>query len=256
MTPWLRCVLHDSIVIIFGSLHHAHVPDTHSYAEQPDALFPFLPLEISSSFFDALVLLSKCRVKRLPLVDDAVGDIVNIVSQSSMVHLLCQHIGQFRELADQALGELGLATPKLVHSIHAEQSVHTAFALIKKSGVSAVPVLGESNELIGNISARHAFYVVLAPNKLRLLQMSATAFLRATQDAAELGMDLKANISNSAITCTATDTLAHIISRMDSAHIHRIYLLGESGSLDRVLSLCDVLEAFVTSTDDSSCVQQ
>ncbi len=41
-----------------------------------------------SSLLDALVLLGKGRVKRIPLIDGPDGDIVNIVSQSSMVHLL------------------------------------------------------------------------------------------------------------------------------------------------------------------------
>jgi hypothetical protein len=50
-------------------------------------LFPFLPLDVHSSLL-ALVLLGKGRVKQIPLIDGLDGDIVNIVSQSSMVDLL------------------------------------------------------------------------------------------------------------------------------------------------------------------------
>ena len=73
--------------------------------------------------------------------------------------------------------------------------------------MSAVPVLGLNGEMVGNISARHAYYVVTAQNKLRKLAMRASDFLAFGQGDVAGGW----NIRSTAIICHAADSLVRLL---------------------------------------------
>lgn len=211
--------------------------------------FPFMPLELDATLLDAIVLLGTYRIKRIPLISGQDGDIVNIVTQSSILHQLVKHLSEYTAVAAKTLEQLELAAPSEVFSVRADQCTKDAFDIIRKHNVSAVPVLGYEGGLVGNISARHVYYIITGPNKLRLLKMKASEFLATVHD--EQG---GWNIRNTAITCKASDTLAHVMTVMDAAHIHRIYLCDDHRRPYRVISLCDVLAKFVTSPDTGCCL--
>ena len=68
-------------------------------------------------------------------------------------------------------------------------------------------MLGVNGELVGNISARHAYYIVTAENKLRRLNMRAVDFLKLGAAA-----DGAWNIRSTAIVCKAHDTLVGAVA--------------------------------------------
>ncbi len=104
--------------------------------------------------------------------------------------------------------------------------------------------------LIGNISARHVYYIITARNKLRLLKMAANHFIATTSEQ-EATWDIK----NTAITCKKADRLADVIKRMDAARIHRIYLVDDHSRPYRVIALCDILAKFVNEPEEQgTCV--
>jgi predicted transcriptional regulator len=71
---------------------------------------PFLALQTSDSFLTMLLLLSKYRVKSLPVVDFNDGKLVNIVTQSAVMHMLaeCAGLDWFENWGTKTLEELGL----------------------------------------------------------------------------------------------------------------------------------------------------
>eukprot|EP00053_Salpingoeca_punica_P005299 m.53569 g.53569 ORF g.53569 m.53569 type:complete len:339 (-) comp13178_c0_seq1:270-1286(-) len=213
-------------------------------SESESGLFPFLPLEQDATMLEALVLLGTYRIKRLPIIDKADGDIVNIITQSSMLQILHNNLDKYASIADKTLEQLGLCEARPVMTVRADQYVRHVFNIIREHNVSAVPIMGQNGEMIGNISARHAYYVVTARNKMRMLDMSCTQFLRVTSE-----MDNSWNIRNTVISCSKNDTLRSVIKRLVSARIHRVYLLDEDKQIVRVIALCDVLEKFVKEPD-------
>lgn len=211
--------------------------------------FPFMPIEEDSSLMDAIVLLGTFKLKRLPVIrSGADGDLVNMVTQSSIVDMLARQVDHLKPITDKSLEELGLAEPKNVLTIRASQPVKEAFKLIGEHGVSAVPVLGVSGEMVGNISARHSYFVITARNKLRVLNMKASAFLAWAND-----QESSWNIKNTAIVCKPADSLGSVLIKLAAARIHRIYLCDEQRRPYRVIALCDILQQFGASASEQVC---
>lgn len=75
---------------------------------------PFLALQSSDSLLTMLLLLSKYRMKSLPVVDLGEGKIENIITQSSVVHMLAECVGLhwFENWGTKRLFELGLPIMK------------------------------------------------------------------------------------------------------------------------------------------------
>eukprot|EP00252_Welwitschia_mirabilis_P014726 TRINITY_DN3257_c0_g1_i1.p1 TRINITY_DN3257_c0_g1~~TRINITY_DN3257_c0_g1_i1.p1 ORF type:complete len:303 (+),score=67.25 TRINITY_DN3257_c0_g1_i1:262-1170(+) len=75
---------------------------------------PFLALQKSDSFLTMLLLLSKYRIKCLPVVDIGGERIENIITQSSVVHMLAKCIGLpwFKNWGEKSLFDVDLPAMK------------------------------------------------------------------------------------------------------------------------------------------------
>ncbi|KAK3040646.1 hypothetical protein RJ639_026967 [Escallonia herrerae] len=75
---------------------------------------PFLALQKSNSFLTMLLLLSKYRMKSVPVVDLGEGNIDNIITQSAVIHMLeeCADLQWFESWGDKKISDLGLPLMK------------------------------------------------------------------------------------------------------------------------------------------------
>lgn len=71
---------------------------------------PFLALQKSNSFLTMLLLLSKYKMKSIPVVDLGERKIDNIITQSAVIHMLaeCAGLHWFESWGNKTLYELGL----------------------------------------------------------------------------------------------------------------------------------------------------
>lgn len=71
---------------------------------------PFLALQTSNSFLTMLLLLSKYRMKSVPVVDAGDQKIDNIITQSAVIHMLeeCADQQWFKSWGSKKLCDLGL----------------------------------------------------------------------------------------------------------------------------------------------------
>lgn len=140
----------DMRTLIFHPLSSAFAERPLSeMTESEQGWFPFMPIEQDSNLLDAIVLLGSIGLKRLPVISGPGGDIVNILTQSSIVHLLAERCEELTVVTSLTLEELGMADPKPIYSIRASQPVKDAFRLIREHNISAVPVLGTAGEMVG-----------------------------------------------------------------------------------------------------------
>jgi len=88
---------------------------------------PFLALQSSDTFLTMLLLLSKYRMKSLPVVDIGEGTISNIITQAAVVHMLSECVGLhwFEEWGTKTLSEIGLPIMRLSKIV----KVHHAFLI-------------------------------------------------------------------------------------------------------------------------------
>eukprot|EP00056_Hartaetosiga_gracilis_P017869 m.8673 g.8673 ORF g.8673 m.8673 type:complete len:336 (+) comp6183_c0_seq1:174-1181(+) len=215
--------------------------------EHPEMWNEFLPIETDATLFDALVLLSNYRMKRVPILDENTHEVVNIVTQSTLMKMLNQEKELFGDVVSQTLNDLGLGEPKELYSIRCDQAIRDAFDLIKKHTISGVPVLGVDGMLLGSISARDIFYIATSPTKIRLLHKRASRFLDALSTTH--GWD----DSRRSIVCKASEPLSEIMTKLVQNKAHRIYLTDDSGLPYRVVSLVDILAKFV-SQPEAQCI--
>ncbi|XVE56593.1 hypothetical protein DITRI_Ditri04bG0023600 [Diplodiscus trichospermus] len=73
---------------------------------------PFLALHKSNSFLTMLLLLSKYKMKSVPVLDLGDGKIDNIITQSAVIHMLaeCTGLHWFESWGTKKLSEIGLPT--------------------------------------------------------------------------------------------------------------------------------------------------
>jgi CBS-domain-containing membrane protein len=199
---------------------------------------PFVPLSMEDNMLDAMLLMGKYGLHRVPVVMSPGGDIVHFLTQSAIVDTLSRNMDQFKVLAQQTLAELGLGNKVDCFSVRTDSMLREAVLLIKEKNIGAVPVLGMNNMVVGNVSARDLRTLLLTPSMFHMLHEPIRTFLA-------LSSSLEHEDKNPAITCRPEDTFGHVIKQLAATRIHRIYVCDKQIHLIRVLSLSDIFNVFV-----------
>ncbi|XP_011624905.1 SNF1-related protein kinase regulatory subunit gamma-1 [Amborella trichopoda] len=210
---------------------------------------PFLPIQNSDSFLTMLLLLSKYRMKSLPVLDLGDTKIDNIISQSCVVHVLAECVGLpwFETWGTKKLSELGLPVmkPNCIVKVREDEPVLQAFKLMRLKGVGGLPVVDGGKKPIGNISIRDVQYLLTAPEIYKdYRSITAKNFLTAVRCYLQEQHE-KSAILQGIIACAKDDMLKEVILRLAGANIHRIYVLDNEGNLEGVITLRDIISRLV-----------
>ncbi|KAI3765973.1 hypothetical protein L2E82_16020 [Cichorium intybus] len=212
---------------------------------------PFLALQPSNSFLTMLLLLSKYRMKSVPVVDLGDRKIENIITQSAVFHMLeqCADLQWFKSWGSKKLHEIGLPLmkPNRIIKVEEDEPVLQAFKTMQEKGVGGVPVVasGGGNKAVGNISIRDIQFLLIAPEIYKdYRSITAKNFLTAVKNYVE--KDKKGSVMISAmISCRKDDTLKDVIMKLDSMKIHRIYVVDDEGKLEGLITLRDIISRLV-----------
>ncbi|CAN6464793.1 unnamed protein product [Victoria cruziana] len=211
---------------------------------------PFLALQSSDSFLTMLLLLSKYGMKSLPVVDLGEGKIDNVITQSSVVHVLaeCVRLPWFQNWGTKTLCELGLPVmkPNDLVKIYEDEPVLLAFNLMREQGIGGLPVVDSSGwKPLGNISIRDVQYLLTAPEIYKdFRSITAKNFLTAIRSHL-LEHDESSPMLLGTIACRSSDTLQDVILRLDGEKIQRMYVEDEGGNLEGVITLRDIISKLV-----------
>jgi len=111
---------------------------------------PFHPVAPTDSLLNVCELLAK-GLHRVPVVNSS-GEVISIISQSSIVAFLNKHIRDFKEESSKTIKELGIGTKPVITVQHDTTAIET-FRLMDNKKISGVAVVDQSGKLIGNTSA-------------------------------------------------------------------------------------------------------
>ncbi|PWA81847.1 hypothetical protein CTI12_AA184930 [Artemisia annua] len=211
---------------------------------------PFLALQPSNSFLTMLLLLSKYRMKSIPVVDLGDRKIDNIITQSAVFHMLeeCADLQWFKSWGSKKLHELGL--PLMKHNriikIEEDEPVLQAFRTMQEKGVGGLPVVASGgNKAVGNISIRDIQFLLIAPEIYKdYRSITAKNFITAVKNYLEENKKESPSMSGM-ITCKKDDTLKDVIMKLDSMKVHRIYVVDDQGSLEGLITLRDIISRLV-----------
>ncbi|KAK4486145.1 hypothetical protein RD792_008813 [Penstemon davidsonii] len=211
---------------------------------------PFLALQKANSFLTMLLLLSKYRMKSVPVVDLGEAKVDNIITQSAVIHMLeeCAGLHWFESWGSKKLFELGLPLMRTSHiiKVYEDEPVLQAFKLMRQKGVGGVPVVAsDGNKAIGNISIRDIQFLLIAPEIYKEYRsITAKNFLTAVRNYLEEHQN-ESPLLNHMVTCRRNETLKEVIMKLDSVKIHRIYVVDETGNLEGVITLRDIISKLV-----------
>ncbi|VAH83776.1 unnamed protein product [Triticum turgidum subsp. durum] len=204
---------------------------------------PFLALQSSDTFLTMLLLLSKYRMKSLPVVDIGEGTISNMVTQAAVVHMLAECVGLswFEDWGTKTLAELGLPlmkTSRLVKVCEDEPALK-AFRQMRRRGVGGIPVVDGAGKPVGSIMIKDVKHLLTASESAgHYRALTAREFIAsARQSSGEKQMSI--------ITCTREDNMKEIILKLDAEKRQRIYVVDGEGNLDGLITLRDIIAKLV-----------
>ncbi|KAG0498851.1 hypothetical protein HPP92_003153 [Vanilla planifolia] len=227
---------------------------------------PFLALQKSDSFLTMLLLLSKYRMKSLPVVDLGEKKIDNIITQSAVVHMLAECVGLhwFENWGTKKLCELGLPINynKIIKieplsigvdadkhnglKVNEGDSVLKAFQLMRKRRIGGVPVVDNSGrKAIGNISIKDVQYLLIAPEMYKgYRSITAIDFIRSVKSYLQTHKDASPRFLG-VLTCHRNNTIKDIILKLDAEKLQRIYVVDDEDNLEGVITLRDIISRLV-----------
>ncbi|GFP80035.1 snf1-related protein kinase regulatory subunit gamma-1-like [Phtheirospermum japonicum] len=208
---------------------------------------PFVPVAPDSSMLSVMLLLSKYRLRNVPVIQAGKPTIKNFITQSAVVQGLQQCKGRdwFDSISRHPLAELGLPfmSRDQVVSVQDNELILEAFKKMKEKEIGGLPVTeGGTRKIIGNISIRDIRFLLLKPelfSNFRGLTVKdfITTVAAATNDTGR---------TVTPITCKPDSTLSNVIDTLATRGVHRIYMVAdEHNEVLGVITLRDVISCFI-----------
>lgn len=207
---------------------------------------PFLPVAADSSMLSVLLLLSKYRLRSVPVIETGKPYIKNFITQSAMVQGLqgCKGRDWFDYIAAQPISDVGL--PYMPHneviSVEGSDLVLEAFKRMKENKIGGLPVVEDLNQkLIGSISIKDVRFLLLQPELFsNFRQLTVIDFMKiiasTTQESGRVSPLVK---------CKPESSLGSIIESLAMNQIHRVYAVSGEDVVVGVITLRDVISCFI-----------
>ncbi len=192
---------------------------------------PYFPVERRAPLINAIELMSKWKVHRVPVID-ADGDLVTLITQSHIVKFVYKYMSKLEHLADRTVERLQLGYPIDVVTVQENESTIKAFEQMQQNGVSAVGVVNDEGKLVGNVSVSDLKAIGYDGKLMSHLFAPVSEFLK-----------LAKPDSLGAITVTPQATFASVVEKLVNNRIHRIFVIDpETEKPLGVISLLEILK--------------
>ncbi|XP_028766179.1 SNF1-related protein kinase regulatory subunit gamma-1-like [Neltuma alba] len=211
---------------------------------------PFLALQRSNSFLTMLLLLSKYKMKSIPVVDLGAGRIDNVITQPAVIHMLaeCSGLQWFESWGTKMLSAVGLplVTENQIIKVYEDEPVLQAFKAMRKNRIGGVPVIERSDDkAVGTISLRDVQFLLTAPEIFHdYRNITVKDFLTAVRSYLEKHEEVFPKLSE-LVTCKKGCTVKELIQLLDNKKINRIYVVDDNGNLEGVITLRDIISRLV-----------
>ncbi|KAL3511161.1 hypothetical protein ACH5RR_030562 [Cinchona calisaya] len=207
---------------------------------------PFIPVATDSSMLSVLLLLSKYRLRNVPIIETGNPSIRNFITQSAVIQGLegCKGRDWFDCISANPISKLGLPfmNPDEVVSISSDELILEAFKKMKDNQIGGLPVVeGAKKQIVGNVSIRDIRFLLLKPELFSSFRvLTVKDFMNTVASATpHTGKVIRP------ITCKPDETLGNVIHKLASHSVHRIYVVGDDNGVTGVITLRDVISCFI-----------
>ncbi|ONK78285.1 uncharacterized protein A4U43_C02F16670 [Asparagus officinalis] len=214
---------------------------------------PFVPVGVDSSMLTVLLLLSKYRLRNVPVIEAGKPYIRNLITQSAVVQGLmrCRGSEWFDCIASRRLPDLGLpfmSNDKVIN-VNSDELILEAFKLMKENQIGGLPVTeGPTRKIVGNVSMRDIRFLLLKPELFsNFSQLTVLEFLKAIGPTNPIS---GSKYMAPPITCSTDACLESVIESLAIKMVHRIYVVDGNMSVIGVVTLRDVISCFIYEPPD------
>ncbi|KAI5007831.1 hypothetical protein ZWY2020_008879 [Hordeum vulgare] len=210
---------------------------------------PFVPVTLDSSMLAVLLLLSKYRLRNVPVIEPDKPVIKNFITQTGVVKGLQQCKGRdwFDYISALPLSDLGLPFMSLdeVITVNSDDLILEAFKCMKDNKIGGVPVVeGPNRKLVGSVSIRDIRFLLLRPDLFSdFRHLTVLEFMKALGSTlTDSGGDV---LVKPPLTCAPDASMGSVIDSIGSRITHRIYVVDGDFEVVGVVTLRDVISCFI-----------
>jgi 5'-AMP-activated protein kinase regulatory gamma subunit len=111
---------------------------------------PFIYLKPEDTLFDAVQILTKNKVHRLPIIDPQTGNVTCIVTHKRILRYLYLFIYDMPQplFLQQTIAELNIGTYDNIRTIRKSTPIYEALNMFVSTRVSALPVVDDEQKLV------------------------------------------------------------------------------------------------------------
>jgi len=217
---------------------------------------PFFPVESGAPLLEALNLMVKWKVHRIPIVD-AEGELITIISQSQLSSFVYKYLSSFSPSLMQKTAisisasiasteQSSPDTPVKVISVELKDRAIDAFITMHEKRISGVAVVNESGTIVGNISASDLKAIGYDGELLTRLFYPVSEFLRLIHPAnndTNTALDERPEAFAAPLVVPTTATFGSVLGSLINTHIHRVYVVDQEGHPVGVIGYAEILRA-------------
>ncbi|CAG9539616.1 unnamed protein product [Cercopithifilaria johnstoni] len=203
--------------------------------EQDGHLKPLASISPCESLFQAVQVLCKEKVHRLPVMEECTGNIAFILTHKRLMKFLYLYMIDLPRpsFMEKTPLELGIGTWNNVSTITQNTPLIDIMNIFLSKRVSALPVLDE-NEKVVDIYAKFDAINLAANKSYTDLDITAQEALRYRVDWFE-GVRC----------CSPDDSLMMIVEMIVRAEVHRLVVVDHNNKVTGIISLSDILRFLV-----------
>lgn len=223
---------------------------------------PFLPVESSAPVLEALNLMVKWGVHRIPVVD-AEGELITVLSQSQVVTFVFKYLHLFNPaLLQKPADSFAAATGKpengsgspgegnKVVSVNTKDRAIDAFIAMHDKRVSGVAVVDDDGKIVGNISASDLKTIGYDGTLIARLFYPVSKFLKLIASHGHIPSPGHPPPPAAPPVVAHRDTsFRALIGTLVNARIHRVYVVDDENRPAGVVGFSEVLRAVQQSLD-------
>uniref|UniRef100_A0A8C1TX54 Protein kinase, AMP-activated, gamma 3a non-catalytic subunit n=1 Tax=Cyprinus carpio TaxID=7962 RepID=A0A8C1TX54_CYPCA len=190
-----------------------------------------------ASLFDAVYSLLKHKIHRLPVIDPESGNVLHILTHKRILkflHIFGAAVPKPRFLTMQ-IKDAGIGTFTNVATVSQTATVYDALSVFVERRVSALPVVDDDGKVVA-LYSRFDVINLAAQKTYNNLSMSMQEALRR-----------RCCYVEGVIKCYPDETLEIAIDRIVKSEVHRLVLVDRDDVVRGIISLSDLLQAFVLS---------
>ncbi|XP_055082676.1 5'-AMP-activated protein kinase subunit gamma-1 isoform X3 [Periophthalmus magnuspinnatus] len=194
-----------------------------------------ISISANTSLFEAVLMLLRFKIHRLPVLDPESGDVLHILTHKRILKFLYLYTLPRPRFLDQSVLDLGIGTFSDLAVIQDSDSLFSALTLFVQRRVSALPVVDQQGHVVG-LYSRFDVINLAAQKSYSDLEVTMTETLKR-----------RTCFIEGVLKCYPQESLETVLQRIVQAQVHRLVMVDSADRVQGIVSLSDLLQALVLS---------